>query len=231
MILSGPRAEDGAYKREDYLIGLGSLVGNVSTQSHVLSFGPLARNSEWYLVLQDQLSKDRMLLAVTMMAKGAQFRIQSADNSQFVVRVHWTPPFVPTGVITNFFGQYDTVVSTAFDKCNSKGFQGVATGVSSVVMTGISKDVPHTMNVCYPKTNHNYEFLLTVRGRTPLCLHCRMEGHYRRDCFTAQCRFCDEFGHSSESCSAANAAKSYAPVTRPKSTTDVAREDQFPEED
>ena len=168
------------------MVGLGSLVGNVST--HILSFGPLARNSEWNLVLQDQPSKDRLLLAGTMMAKGAQFCIQSADNSQFVVRVHWAPPFVPTGVITNFLGQYGTVVSTAFDKCNSKGFQGVATGVRSVVMTGISKDVPHTMNVCYPKTNHNYEFLLTVRGRTPLCLCCRTEGHYQRDCFTAQCR-------------------------------------------
>ena len=100
VILSGPRAEGGAYKREDFLVGLGSLVGNVST--HVLSFGPFARNSEWYLVLQDQLSKDSMLLAGTMMAKGAQFCIQSADNSQFVVRVHWAPPFVPTGVITNF---------------------------------------------------------------------------------------------------------------------------------
>ena len=82
-----------------------------------------------------------------------------------------------------------------------------------------------------PKQIITIEFLLTVRGRTPLCLRCRMEGHYRRDCFTAQCRFCNEFDHSSESCSAANAVKSYASATRPKSTTDVAREDQFPEEE
>ncbi len=223
VILSGTR-DGGPYKREDFLAGLAGIIGNVSTR--VLSFGPLARNSEWYLVLQDKLSKDRMLLAGTILAKGVSFGIRSADKSQFVVRVHWAPPFVPTGVITKFLDSYGTVVSVAFDKCTSKGFEGVATGVRSVVMTGNPKDVPHVMTVCHPKTNHTFEFLLTVRGRKPLCLRCRHEGHYRRDCFTPFCRHHGEYGHTTESCSA---AKSYASAARPNSTTDADREDQFPE--
>ena len=147
VILSGTR-DGGPYKREDFLVGLAGVIGNVSTR--VLSFVPLARNSEWYLVLQDQLSKDRMLLAGTVMAKGVSFRIRSVDKSQFVVRVHWAPPFVQTRVDTNFLDSYGTVVSVAFEKCTSKGFEGVATGVRSVVMTGNPKDVPHVMTVCQP---------------------------------------------------------------------------------
>ena len=77
----------------------------------------------------------------------------------------------------------------------------MATGVRSVVMTGNPKDVPHVMTVCHPKTNQAYEFLLTIRGRKPLCLRCRHEGHYRRDCFTPFCRHHGEYGHTTESCS------------------------------
>ena len=88
VILSGTR-DGGPYKREDFLVGLAGVIGNVSTR--VLSFGPLVRNSEWYLVLQDQLSKDRMLLAGTIMAKGVSFRIRSVDKSQFVVRCTGRP--------------------------------------------------------------------------------------------------------------------------------------------
>ena len=52
VILSGTR-DGGPYKREDFLVGLAGVIGNVSTR--VLSFGPLVQNSECYLVLQDQL--------------------------------------------------------------------------------------------------------------------------------------------------------------------------------
>ena len=105
-------------------------------------------------------------------------------------------------MITNFLDGYGTVVSVAYDKCTSKGFEGVATGVRSVVMTGNPKDVPHVMTVCHPKTNQTYKFLLTVRGHKPLCLRCRQEGHYKRDCFNPFCHHHGEYGHSTEICSA-----------------------------
>ncbi len=144
------------------MAGLAGIIGNVSTR--VLSFGPLARNSEWYLVLQDKLSKDRMLLAGTIMAKGVSFRIRSVDKSQFVVRVHWAPPFVQTRVDTNFLDGYGTIVSVAFDKCTSKGFEGVATVVRSVVMTGNPKDVPHIIDSLPPQDQPDIRISINGEG-------------------------------------------------------------------
>ena len=92
-----------------------------------------------------------------------------------------------------------------------KGFEGVAIGVKSVVMTGDSRDVPHTMLVVNPTICESFELLLVMAGRIPLCLRCRREGHYRRDCTTAYCRFHAEHGHSAEECSA---ARSYASAAR-----------------
>ena len=85
-----------------------------------------------------------------------------------------------------------------------KGFEGVVTGVMSVVMTGDSRDVPHTMLVVNPTTCESFELLLTMAGRKPLCLRCGWEGRYRRDCTTAYCRFHDEYGHTAKGCSAAH---------------------------
>ena len=144
------------------MAGLAGIIGNVCTR--VISFGPLARNSEWYPVLQDKLSKDRMLLAGTIMAKGVSFRIRSVDKSQFVVRVHWAPPFVQTRVDTNFLDGYGTIVSVAFDKCTSKGFEGVATGVRSVVMTGNPKDVPHVIDSLPPQDQPDIQISINGEG-------------------------------------------------------------------
>ena len=52
VILEGPRA-GGPYKRIDFLQGLeNALQGKV--KDLVVTFGPLAKNTEWYLVLKDQ---------------------------------------------------------------------------------------------------------------------------------------------------------------------------------
>ena len=81
MIVAGPR-EGGPYVRDDFRKGLEAVTGPVSR--HVLSFGPLDKNSEWYLVLADQPSKDLLLLAqnVCVVKKGKEimFRVRSADK-------------------------------------------------------------------------------------------------------------------------------------------------------
>ena len=96
---------------DDFRNGLEAIIGPVS--QHVLSFGPLAKNSEWYLVLADQPSKDSLLLAqnVLMMKQGKKFlfRVRSADKVQFTVKVHWAPPFVPNIVLTDLLSNYGTV--------------------------------------------------------------------------------------------------------------------------
>ena len=73
-------------------------------------------------------------------------------------------------------------------------------GIIGNVSTRVLSFGPLARN-SHPKTNHTFEFLLTVRGHKPLCLRCRHEGHYRRDCFTPFCRHLGEYGHTTESCS------------------------------
>ena len=229
VIVSGPR-EGGPYVRDDFRKGLEAVIGPVSR--HVLSFGPLAKNSEWYLVLADQPSKDSLLLAqnVCVVKKGKEimFRVRSADKAQFTVKVHWAPPFVPNIILSNLLNNYGTVVSMNYEMCTAKGFEGVATGVRSVVMSGNRNDLPHTLNVTCPKSGENYQFLLTIRGRKPLCLRCHEVGHFRRDCFTPHCRHCGVYGHSSESCAS---SKSYASAARGKGGEVEETADQFAEEE
>ena len=63
--------------------------------------------------------------------------------------------------------------------------------------------------------NEKSELLVTVAGRQPLCLRCRQEGHYRRECSTPFCRHCSQYGHLSETCAAAGSyASALQEVTR-----------------
>ena len=123
VIVAGPR-EGGPYVRDNFRKGLEAVTGPVS--KHVLSFGPLAKNSEWYLVLADQPSKDLLLLAqnVCVLKKGKEimFLVRSADKAQFTVKVHWAPPFAPNIILSNLLSNYGTMVSMNYEMCAAKGF-------------------------------------------------------------------------------------------------------------
>ena len=99
------------------------------------------------------------------------------------------------------------VLSIVDEKLSQKGFEGVATGVRSIVMTGDSREVPHIMHVVNPTTCETFELLLTMVGRKPLCLRCHREDHFRPNCTTPFCRHHSEYGHATEGCAA---ARSYA---------------------
>ena len=98
MILSGGY-EGRPFFREDFLEGLTSISGTV--KDDVLCFGPLNKNSECYLTPRTEEGNNALLTAGLVKAKGHTFRIRSADRSQFNVRVHWAPLFVPKEAITN----------------------------------------------------------------------------------------------------------------------------------
>ena len=104
-----------------------------------------------------------------------------------------------------------------FEKCSSKGFEGVRTGVRSVVMSGWKQDILHIILLLHE--NEKSELLVTIAGRQPLCLRCRQEGHYRRECSTTFCRRCSQYGHLSETCAAAG---SYASALREVTRATVA---------
>ena len=209
LILSGPK--DGCtYKREDFLPALEKIVEGKLGAS-IVSFGPLARNTEWHLAVKDQNIKDRFMAAACLNVKGYSFRVRSADRTQFVVRVHWAAGRVPHEAIDTSLGLYGTVITSANEQSTVAGFEGVATGIRSVVMSGNRDQIPHLLQVADPVTAEVYQLLCVITGRKPLCLKCKGVGHYRRDCTTPYCRHHDAYGHDSEGCSA---AKSYAAATR-----------------
>ena len=127
------------------------------------------------------------------------------------MRVHWAAGRVPHEAIDASLGLYDTVVTSANEQSTVAGFEGVATGIRSVVMSGNRDQIPHLLQVADPVTAEVYQLLCVITGRKPLCLKCKGVGHYRQDCTTPYCRHHDIYGHDSEGCSA---AKSYAAVTR-----------------
>ena len=96
MIVSGKK-EGKPFVREDFTDSLVSILENV--KENLASFGPLARNSEWFLSLKTDVAKDNMLSAGSMKVRGTIFYISSADTSQFPARVHWAPPFIPNAAI------------------------------------------------------------------------------------------------------------------------------------
>ena len=63
-------------------MGLQAILGGAITD-HVLSFGPLSKNNEWFLCLKTEAAKDHLLSAGFMKAKGYSFRIRSTDCYEF----------------------------------------------------------------------------------------------------------------------------------------------------
>ena len=92
--------------------------------------------------------------------------------------------------------QYGQVMASANGHTVMAGFEGVATGIMSVVMSGNRDNVPHILNVADPATEENYKLLCIIAGRKSLCLQCKQEGHYRRDCVTPFCRHHNDFVHA-----------------------------------
>ena len=149
--------------------------------------------------------------------RGGGFRVRSADSTQFRVRIHWAPPFIPNDVIINHLSQYGKVLSCVNEMSVSKGFENVATGVRTVVMCGNKADLPHFFVVVDKSTKQTFQLLVTVTGRPPICLRCNKVGHFRRECTTPYCRHHGEYGHKTEECSAVG---SYAGVLRGKNNAE-----------
>ena len=207
VILYGPM-EGRTYFREDFSKGFVEVLGG-PIKEHVLSFGPLSKNNEWYLCLRTDAAKDRLLSAGQCAVIGFVFKIRSADRAQFKVRVHWATPFLPNEMITGFLAKYGKVHAISFEQSVSKGYEGVATGVRTVIMSGNKNEIPHIITLV--DGNERSELLVTVTGRQPLCLRCRLVGHFRWECSTPFCRYHGEYGHTTEQCSAAS---SYASALR-----------------
>ena len=108
-----------------------------SVKDNVASFGPLARNSEWFLSLKSDAAKDRMMSAGSLKVRGCTFYVRSADKTQFSARVHWAPPFIPNAAIVKVLEETCKLQFITLERSTSKGFEGIPTGIRRLVLTGM----------------------------------------------------------------------------------------------
>ena len=109
-------------------------------------------------------------------------------------------------------GSAVTVENVQYEMSTEEGFTNVATGIRLVTMVGDKKKIPHLVTIKKPINGQEYELLVTVPGRPPLCLRCKLTGHFRRACHTPFCRHHNVYGHTTESCALKKA--SYANVAK-----------------
>ena len=93
LILSAPR-ERRFFLREYFLGSLQSVIGRI--QDNVVSFGPLAKNNEWHIVLKSEEAKNKLLSAGQLLIKGCCFWCGRPVQSP----VLWAPPYLPKGPFT-----------------------------------------------------------------------------------------------------------------------------------
>ena len=74
LILCAPR-EGRCFLREYFLGSLQSVMGRI--QDSVVSFGPLAKNNEWHVVLKTEEAKNKLLSAGQLHVKGVVFWARS----------------------------------------------------------------------------------------------------------------------------------------------------------
>ena len=163
VVLSGPK--DGfPYSREDFRAPLTAVIGG-EVSAHALSFGPCGMNSEWWLTLKDQESRDRLLLAGAIKVRNRYvFRIRSASKSQFVVHVHWAPRFMSNKFIGQMLSKHVKIVSMDKETAVADGFDGMATGIRKIVVEGNVGDVPHKSCVVCPFTGVTHNIDRQARG-------------------------------------------------------------------
>lgn len=191
----------------------------VISLSEVSTFGPLTRNCEWYLTVATNETKIKLLQAGSLTVLGRfQGTIRPANESEVRVRIHWLPPWVDNKSIADSFIRHGfEITSVSVDK-STVHLNNTETLTNShiTVRTAIIRlkdnmPVPHLINIHDVVFNKIHEALITIPGRSPLCLKCRYTGHYRNECATPYCNLCKQYGHKPISCVnryAAAAAKS-----------------------
>jgi hypothetical protein len=170
------------------------------------ALGPTARSNVWELTFNTKDAKALFLTAGDFTVQGATAVVGGVERSTFKVRVHWAPYRLPMTVITRQLEQRGLkVLSAVHDKATVKELAHVASCLRTITVETVKPaDIPHILNWSFK--GEGGQLLLTMTGRMPLCLKCRMTGHMRRQCDTPRCSKCHRFGHSSTTCSGPNYA-------------------------
>ena len=198
VILQGPY-DGGTYTMREFYEGLETAL-NEEVSGYILGLGPLVKRNEYYLAVNSREVRNKLIQCGSIVVKHSRFTIRATDTTRFVAKVHWAPPFTPSSAIEKAMGNAVTVEKVQYEMSTEEGYTNVATGIRLVTMVGDRKKIPHLATITNPINGQQYELLVTVPGRPPLCLRCKLTGHFRRACRTPFCRHHKVYGHTTEEC-------------------------------
>ena len=209
------------YSRLDVARGLAETVTFRDSFESITCLGPLSRNAEWYITLNSEVVKQQ-LLKETVVVNGHRGSFSPAGTQEFRARVHWLPVWMPNSTIVaalrakgvNVLNVY-TEKSTV-DLSGGKSLKASFMTTRSVMIRADSKeDIPHRLFLSDQAHGGDFEVLITVAGRLPLCLRCGMQGHIRHECNTPYCRRCRHFGHREPECQGSGSYAQVAGIVAP----------------
>ena len=189
--------------------------------SEIESIGPQQNLFVWYVTFKTPEAQQKVLRQGRLLINHVETTPLSMNLNEVNVRIHWLPYNVHNELLANSLAFYGDVVRIDYEReTHDKELAHIRTNVRSVVMRFDSqeafKQLPHLMNV------YGKPILLTCKGRPPICLKCKEEGHIRAKCETPYCRICGDFGHAPEDC---DTRKTYL-----KALTQRSREEKVDEE-
>ena len=112
-------------------------------------------------------------------SESVEASIEPVRSEYHQIRVHWVPDYVKDAFLKDVFGRVGQVLSVAKTREKS-GRYGCVRVIHLKAEWQEMEKVPHTMAIRYQGQAHR--FLITIKGRPPLCLLCSEIGHTRRDC-------------------------------------------------
>jgi hypothetical protein len=101
--------------------------------------------------------------------------------------------------------------------------QALITVRSVIIRADCLEKIPHLIKVRDHAHGEEFEGLVTISRRPPLCLRCRQVGHIRGQCTAAFCTGCHKYGHREPECQQQKTSYAYGAGVKavPSSTDDV----------
>ena len=178
------------YEAHDFIDAL--QLHNV-TEKHIVALGPIHANNTWHIVFIDQDDCTRVLAIPDLQIKQEKPSVSPVGPDVHNIRVHWAPLWITDEEIINSFKENIKVLKITHEVYPNTEIKTLVR--SLVISTKDQSNIPFLLQV------DKNELLITARGRKPICLRCRVQGHISRDCKALLCRICGfNPTHTSDQC-------------------------------